>query len=142
MRIGLCGFLLLALLAGAQSGAEQSRIRELENAWNQAVQQKDIRAIAPLMGNELVYIDYDGTMMNKAEYLASLQAPALHLEHIVSDSMQVQFFGQSAVVMGVYTEKGAKNGKPYLRRERFIDTWIRQEGLWVCVASQSTLILH
>ncbi|MGA8867205.1 MAG: nuclear transport factor 2 family protein [Candidatus Sulfotelmatobacter sp.] len=142
MRIAWHGFLLLACVAAHAQAGTQRRILALENAWNQAVQQKDARAIGPLMHDELVYIDYDGRVMNKAQYLTFVSAPALQIEHIVSESMQVQSYGQSAVVAGVYREKGIKNGKPYLRRERFIDTWIDQDGLWVCVASQSTLILH
>jgi len=147
MKKAWCGWFLLAVLsAGAQSAemqaAEQTRIRALENAWSQAVRGKDVKGIALLLGEDLVYVDYDGTMMNKAGYLASVGSPEVHFEHVVSDSMQVQFFGQSAVVVGVYTERGSKKGKPYVHRERYIDTWVRRNGLWVCAASQSTLILH
>lgn len=48
--------------------------------------------------------------------------------------------GGSAVVTGIYREKGVCNGKPYVRRGRFTDTWVAQGGTWVCAASQSTLI--
>jgi ketosteroid isomerase-like protein len=54
--------------------------------------------------------------------------------------MRVQTFGQSALVVGVYHEKGVKNGKPYLHNGRFIDAWVRRGDGWVCVTSQSTLI--
>jgi uncharacterized protein (TIGR02246 family) len=137
--------LLAGLPAGAQSAeqsAEQNRIRALENVWTQAVREKDVKGIALLVGKDLVYVDYDGKVMNKTEYLASVAAPEVHYEHVVSSSMQVQFFGQSAVVIGIYTEKGEKKGKPYMHRERYIDTWVRENGLWMCVASQATLMLH
>jgi hypothetical protein len=74
--------------------------------------------------------------------MASVSAPAVRLEHVVNDSMQVQVYGQSAVVFGVYLEKGVKNRKAFVHRERFVDTWINRNGAWLCVASQSTLILH
>ncbi len=139
-------FLLLAPRLSAQAASapdgDRGRILSLENAWNQAVQQQDTKALGPLLAEELIYIDYDGAEMNKAQYLASLNATALHFEHIVSESMRVQSYGQSAVVVGVYLEKGTKNGKPYLHRERFVNTWINRKGAWMCVASQSTLILH
>jgi hypothetical protein len=45
-------------------------------------------------------------------------------------------------VTGVYREKGTYKGKPYQRRGRFTDTWVKQKGTWQCVASQSTLISH
>jgi ketosteroid isomerase-like protein len=136
--------LLLTVAAGdAQSGSpdpQQNRVLALENAWNQALQQKDARAMEPLMGAEVIVIDYDGTMMNKAQYMTRVRVPPRDLVHIVSDSMQVQIYGRSAIVMGIYHEKGMKNGRPYLRSDRFIDTWINRNGAWLCVASQSTPI--
>jgi ketosteroid isomerase-like protein len=123
-----------------QPDAGQSRIMALENAWNQAVQQKDRAAVEMLLGPELIYVDYDGTLMDKAEYLASVQSQSLRPARIVSESMNVHIYGAAAVVNGVYREKGVKNGKPYLLRERFTDTWVRRSESWVCVASHSTLI--
>jgi hypothetical protein len=90
----------------------------------------------------LVYTDYDGTFMNKAQFMASMKAPSLHPEQIVNESMTTQVYGDSAVVTGVYREKGINNGKSYLHRGRFTDTWINENGTWRCVASQSTLISH
>lgn len=139
---------LLVLLAAPQFSAqspvqpdpEQARILTMENAWNQAVQQKDTAALKMLLAPELIYVDYDGSLMNKAEYLASVQAPSLHPVRIVNDSMNVHLYGAVAVVNGTCRESGVKNGKPYAYHERFTDTWIRRSDTWVCVASQSTLI--
>jgi ketosteroid isomerase-like protein len=124
------------------SDAEQSKIIALENAWNQAEEHKDVGALDLLLHPDLVYIDYDGSMMTKGEFIASVKAPALHPEKIVNESMTAHVFGDSAVVTGIYREKGVDKGKPYLRRGRFTDTWVYQNGVWVCVASQSTLIAH
>jgi hypothetical protein len=77
--------------------------------------------------------------MDKAEYLASVKSESLHAARIVSESMQVHLYSAVAVVSGVYRENGLKNGKPYLLRERFTDTWVRQGESWMCVASHSTL---
>jgi hypothetical protein len=147
MRIAYCWLLLLAWVAGSaqtgiSEGAQESRVLALENSWNQALQPKDVKAIGSLLAGEFIDIEYDGTVMNKAEYLASVKAPTVHLEHIVNESMQVQFYGKSAVVRGLDWEKGTTNGKPFLRHERFADTWINRNGVWTCVASQSTLIAH
>ena len=125
-----------------QPDAEQTKILALENAWNQAEEHKDVKALESLLDPTLVYIDYDGSIMNKAQFIASVQAPALHPEQIVNESMTAHVYGDSAVVTGVYREKGSNAGKPYLRRGRFTDTWVYQANTWVCVASQSTLISH
>jgi uncharacterized protein DUF4440 len=144
MNVFLSMFLLLglALQAALQPDAEQTRILALENAWNQAEKHKDVRALDTLLDSSMVYIDYDGSMMDKAQFIASVKSPSLHPEQIVNESMTAHVYGASAVVTGVYREKGEKNGKSYLRRGRFTDTWVYQHGIWVCVASQSTLMMH
>jgi len=93
-----------------------------------------------LIGAELVYVDYDGKLMDRATYLASVQSPESHPARIVSEAMNVHIYGAVGVVNGVYRENGTKKGKPYSLRERFTDTWIRHAESWVCVASHSTLI--
>lgn len=138
--------LLLILVAGsdlsvAQATAEET-ILALERAWNQAVKERDGKAADSLLGDELVHIEYDGTMMDKKHYMASMNTTPLHAEQVIDESMKVQVYGKSAVVVGIYLEKGLKRGKPYVHRERFVDTWLNRGSAWVCVSSQSTLITH
>jgi hypothetical protein len=56
--------------------------------------------------------------------------------------MNVQVFGNAAIVAGTYRAKGVENGKPYVRRRRFIDTWLLLGGNWICVAAEATPILQ
>jgi ketosteroid isomerase-like protein len=121
---------------------EQARILTLESAWNQAVQQKDASALKMLLAPDLIYVEYDGTLMSRAQYLASMQSPSLQPVRIVNESTNVRLYGAVAVVNGVCREDSTKNGKPYTFRERFTDTWVRRGDNWVCVASESTLIAH
>ncbi len=151
MRAMMAGFCLLAFtawipIAVAQkstgSDPEQTRIIALENAWNQAEEHKDAAALDALLADSLVYVDYDGSYMNKAEFMSAIKAPSLHPEQIVNEAMTAHVYGDSAVVTGIYHEKGISAGKPYLRRGRFTDTWVKVNGTWQCVASQSTLVMH
>ena len=121
---------------------QRTRILALENAWNLAEEHKDTEALDGLLAATLAYTDYDGTFMNKAQFMASVKAPSLHPEQIVNESMTAELYRDSAVVTGVYREKGVSHGKTYLRRGRFTDTWVSENGTWRCVASQSTLISH
>jgi len=123
-----------------QTAPEGARIVTLENAWNQAVQQKDTEALQMLLAPDLTYVEYDGTLMNKAEYLASVESPSTRPVRIVNEDMSVHLYGMVAVVNGVCRESGVKKGKPYALRERFTDTWVRRSDSWICVSSESTLI--
>lgn len=126
----------------AQVGSDGNRILALETAWSQAEQQKDIKVLDELLSPSLVYVEFDGTFMTKADYLASRKAESLHPAQITYESTTVHVYGDSAVVTGVYREKGTSNGKSYEHRGRFTDTWVSEAGVWRCVASQSTLIAH
>jgi ketosteroid isomerase-like protein len=140
------GFLLLIFFVASEWSVAQAtpeeKVLALERAWNQAVKQKDGQAAASLLGDELVYIEYDGTVMDKKRYVAAMHSTSLHAEQVTNESMKVQVHGKSAIVVGVYLEKGTTRGKSYLHRERFVDTWVNRGSAWVCVSSQSTLITH
>jgi ketosteroid isomerase-like protein len=146
MRLLICFLTLLLIssrLATAQdSGASESKILAFENAWSQAEEHQDAKALDSLLDNSLVYVRYDGRLWSKTQYLASLKDSSSHVEQGVNESMVAHIFGGEAVVTGIYRVKGTEKGKPYSRRERYIDTWVQKNGTWVCVASQVTLISH
>ena len=127
---------------GDSDAAAQTKIIALEHAWNLAETNKDSKALSAILEDSMVYVDYDGTLRTKAEFLARLKMPTTHPEQEVTESMTTRVFGSTAVATGIYVAKGVENGKPYLRRGRFIDTWALKNGTWLCVASQATPFTH
>jgi ketosteroid isomerase-like protein len=121
---------------------DEGRILALETAWNHAEQGKDVAALDQLLSPQLVYVDYDGSISNKQQFLNSVKTEGLAPEQIVNEQQSVHMYGDCAVVSGIYREKGTNKGKPYNRHGRFTDTWVRIDNTWQCVASQSTLIQH
>ncbi len=128
------------LMQEAKAGDEETQLIQLERAWNQAETVGDPSAIARLFEDALVYVDYDGSLMNKSDYLRSVANPVAKPDHIRDEGMKVHVYGSTGIVYGIYRETGKEKGKPYMRRVRFTDAWIKQSGQWKCVASQSTLI--
>jgi ketosteroid isomerase-like protein len=124
----------------AKAADDETQLIQLERSWNQAEMGRDAVAIASLFDDTLVYVDYDGSLMNRAEYLRSVATPSSSPEHMYDEGMKVHVYSNAGVVSGVYRETGTTKGKPYTRRARFTDTWIKLNGQWKCVASQSTLI--
>jgi ketosteroid isomerase-like protein len=147
MRMVIAAFLVMAATGILGAGQEKPRLSDdegrilaLETAWNHAEQNKDVVALDQLLASTLVYIDYDGSLQNKAQFLATAKSESLHPEQITNDEMTAHVYGDAAVVTGIYREKGISKGKPYSRRGRFTDTWVKENGTWLCVASQSTLM--
>lgn len=146
LSVGLGLFFLAAVLAlhsrPQSANADEGRILALEIAWNHAEQNKDVAALDQLLASDLVYIDYDGSISTKQEFLANVKSESLSPEQITNEQQTAHVFGDCAVVTGIYREKGVYKGKPYNRRGRFTDTWVKVNNTWQCVASQSTLIQH
>jgi ketosteroid isomerase-like protein len=120
--------------------ADEIRIKQLERAWNQAEAKQEVKEVSSLLADTLVYTDYDGSFMNKSEYMKWVAAPQQKADHIYDEGLSVQVYGDAAVATGVYRETGTNKGKPYVIRSRFTDTWIKRNDVWLCVASHSTLI--
>lgn len=116
--------------------ATRSKILALEHAWDRAVESNDLKGLDSLFDNALVYITQDGTLLTKADFLLSVRA--MRLEKVVTESMSVQVFGDTAIVTGVYRSSEFKNGKLILRRGRFLNTWVYKDGSWICVAAEDT----
>jgi uncharacterized protein (TIGR02246 family) len=131
-----------ALLAQTKPGTsgDEIQIRQLERAWNEAEARHDPAAVTNIVADTLVYVDFDGSMMNKAEYIRDVTKTAYQADHLYDEGFNVTVYGSAAVVTGIYRETGTSKGKNYTHRVRFTDTWIKQDNVWHCVASQSTLI--
>jgi ketosteroid isomerase-like protein len=112
----------------------------LEKAWNHALEAKDTKALDMILAKTLVSIDIDGSVSNKGEFLASIKAPDYQPSQAVTEESNVQVYGDAAIVVGIFRVKGTEKGKPYVHRERFVDTWIKTNGTWQCVATTGTLI--
>jgi ketosteroid isomerase-like protein len=136
-------FILSVTLTGAgqNSGSDEAgRILGLENAWNHALEAKDSKALNMILANTFVSIDIDGSISSRSEFLASIKSPDYQPSQAVTEQSNIQVYGDAAVVVGIFRVKGTEKGKPYVHRERFVDTWIKAGGMWQCVATTSTLI--
>jgi ketosteroid isomerase-like protein len=150
MRLSACLMIVVcmtALLVGAQDDSEnavRSKIIALEKAWNQAYKAGDIRALNSILDNEIVLINDDGSVQSKAEFLGSIKATSNNSQEqqVSPESMSVHVYGNTAISTGVFRAKGVEGRKSYVRRERFVDTWIYKNGQWVCVASNATPVVH
>lgn len=142
-RVFVLAFFLSCSLVAQQpslSQGDEERIIGLENIWNQAQLKHDANAMGSMLHANFVFTDYDGTVMGKAQFLASIRDSSNTLSLEVSDDMKLHRFGDTVVVTGATHEKGKQKGKPYEHYGRFTDTWIKQNSEWICVASQLGLL--
>jgi ketosteroid isomerase-like protein len=143
MRRTLACLLVLFFAPGfifSQSGGDESKIIALENLWNQMQLHKDTDAMAKILDVDFVLTDYDGSVLSKPQFLASLRDTSDQLTSEVSEDMKLHRHGDTVVVTGATHEKGTNKGKHYEHRGRFTDTWIKKDGQWLCIASHLGLL--
>jgi ketosteroid isomerase-like protein len=134
--------LIVAITLFPQRGmsSEEGQVLALETAWNHAIEVKDTKALDMLLADTMVALDSDGTFSNKKEYLAGIKAPDFQPSQAINETNKVQMYGDSAVAVGIFRIKGIEKGKPYVHRERTIDTWAKMNGTWKCVAAVASTI--
>ncbi len=129
--------------ASSANQDSESKLLALESVWNQAEEKGDIRALDLIFDPSMVYVDEGGVLLTKAQFLAHAgKQSETDLQWLVTPTMSVHVYGNTAVVVGSYTAKGLERGKAFRREGRFIDTWVFKKGAWVCVAAQATPIRH
>ena len=146
----VAGMTLLLMLAcgiipaqhNSQVSTDESKILALESAWNLAEEEKNVSALDQMLATTFVYTEFDGSFSDKPQFLQGIKSSGIHSDQITNQDVLVSLYGDSAVVIGIFKEKGIENGKAFARRGRFTDTWVKQNGIWLCVASQATLINH
>jgi ketosteroid isomerase-like protein len=143
--LAFCLLLVLSLPVGGRnpskdSAADESKLIALENLWNQAQLHHDAKALNQLVSDTFVYTDYDGTVMNKAQFMADLKDPAYHATLITNEDVKVYPYQNAAIVIGAYHSKGTYKRQPFDHYGRFTDAWIHENNQWQCVASHTNLI--
>jgi ketosteroid isomerase-like protein len=135
---------LLAPLALAQDSprtdGDESKVIAFENLWNQMQINHDAEAMGKMLDADFVFTDYDGTVMNKPQFLASIRDTSTQLTVEVSEDMKLHRHGDTVVVIGATREKGSIKGKRFEHQGRFTDTWMKKDGQWICVASHLGLL--
>ena len=140
-------FLLFApaafLSAQDDSGTVKSKIIAMEKAWNQAYKLRDTKAIDSLLSDDVVLVNDDGSLQSKIVFLKLVRtSQPSDEEQVTPESISVTLAGEVAIATGVFVAKGIRNSKPYIRRDRFVDTWIKRGSNWVCASAAATPVLH
>jgi ketosteroid isomerase-like protein len=130
-------------LLAQNDAATVTKIIAMEKAWNQAFKLRDTKAVDALLDDGIVLVNDDGSLLAKGVFLSSIRdSKSSDEEQVTPESISVHVIAGVAIATGVFRAKGVENGKPYVRRNRFVDTWVNRNGAWVCVSASATPVLH
>jgi ketosteroid isomerase-like protein len=128
-----------ATLALGQGAKVEQSLMQMEREWVDAAQKKDADTLNRILADDWVGQGPTGTV-TKAQALAELKSGESKLESITFGDMKVRVFEDTAVVAGTDDEKSSYKGKDTSGHYTWTDVFVKRQGKWQAVASQSTRV--
>jgi ketosteroid isomerase-like protein len=115
-------------------------VKQLEHDWVDAAKAGDMDKLGQIIADDWTGIGYDGSKETKKSYLADWKSGKSKLESFEFGPMDVKVMGSVAVVQGSDTEKSTTNGKDSSGKFVWMDVFVKRDGKWVAVRSQSAMV--
>jgi uncharacterized protein (TIGR02246 family) len=115
-------------------------IQQLERDWASALAAGDLDKIAQIVADDWTGLNYNGTKATKESLLAAVKAGKDQPETIEVGPMEVKVLGSVAVVQGADIEKSVIDGKDSTQNWVWMDVFVKRQGKWVAVRSQTALL--
>ena len=136
----LCTGCLAPAFSDDARDAAQKEITQLEEERNQAILRGDIAALDRMTSDDYTFITQRGELRTKAEILNGFKSGTYRYAARKVSDLTVRIYGNAAVVTGRAVQKGAEDAKDYSGDNRFTRVYVKQDGRWVSVALQVTLV--
>jgi len=120
------------LRGGTASGQDERALYQLERDWAAASLTKDTAVVDKFLATEFIS-NWNGQIQNKKQVLAEMKTSPAKIESGANSDMNALVFGDTAIVMGLYTEKSTTGGKDSSSRHRYTEVYVRRDGRWQCV---------
>ena len=106
------------------------QIRDLGQTWAAAELRGDSAALGALLADDFVCVGPLGFVLDKEQYLGSRRSGDLKHKAFAWDDVKVRFYGETAVAVGVQTQRSTWQGRDASGRFRVTQIAVRQGGRW------------
>jgi ketosteroid isomerase-like protein len=129
--------LALSLVSATAQTKIEAQLIQMEHDWAKALTQRDIATLDRFIADDWTNVNPKGKLVTKAALIQSVKSAEKPLEAANLSDVHAKIFGESALVTGLATEKKAGEGE---ERFRFMDLFVKRNGKWVAVYTQTTKI--
>jgi len=120
--------------------AEREVAQALQD-WAKAQVERDTRAIEHIEADDFIFTSSRGEVFTKRQDIADLSAGDWHIISLAPADMQVNIYGDAAVVMSRMIRKGNYKGQDASGQFRWMDVLVKGGGHWQMVAHHGTRIV-
>ncbi len=141
--------IVAAMSAAAQKNAmmpkettEQTLMR-MENEISEGLVKGDVSAFDKYVSDKAAIVDPMGGYFTKASAIQLFKSGDIKFTSLTPSEMKVTMFGpNTAVVTFISTDKGSYKGMPIDGKTRWVDTFVKMDGKWWCIATAGTAIME
>jgi ketosteroid isomerase-like protein len=120
---------------------EESRLREIDRAWNEAYPKRDLATLTRIIADDWMAIDGAGLVITKKQLLDRVASAPLQFESHQFEELSLRIFGDAAIVMGQLSGRGHDEVEGVFDLlQRYTRVYVRRENLWQAVATQVTVV--
>ena len=145
--------MLLLLLAPspvlAEAASHEADVRAAVESFGRAFAEADVPTLEAFLTDTYVHVNgRTDNVLNRDEWLSWVKTRRTELETgdlVVSEygieDLEVDLYGEAAVVTGVVHSKVSRNGDPFENRIRFTNVWVLEGAAWRRAAFHDSAVL-
>ncbi|HKZ77234.1 MAG TPA: nuclear transport factor 2 family protein [Pyrinomonadaceae bacterium] len=118
----------------------EQAVMQMEEDLRVAISKSDTKTYARLLGDGYIFTNQNAVVRTKAQMISAYDSGSLKYESVMFDDIKVHPYGDTAVVTGRSTIKGEDNGKDISGTTRYTRVYVKRQGRWHLVATQTTSI--
>jgi ketosteroid isomerase-like protein len=139
--VTLCLLTVPVTRAVAREDSDAAEVRALDFKLTEAYKQRKFDLLASLLDEDFVITFEDGSIYGKTGYISFSATTTIHVDLAEMADVKVRMHGKTAILTGVYHEKGKDKDGPYDFHDRFTDVWMKSGGKWRLIASHYAIPL-
>jgi ketosteroid isomerase-like protein len=114
--------------------ADSNTLRRLNEDYVRSVQLSDVRRFDELLADDFVNSNPDGSLVDKAGFLAQIARPAM-IADLEAHDVLIRIMDDIAIIHArtTYRKPDGQAGAG-----RYTDVWARRQGQWLCVSAHVT----
>lgn len=110
---------------------EKELIR-LVRLWDEAIVKQNVKTLDNLLADE-----FSLSGESKRQYLEFIKTSGSTVKSAISDQFDVRVYGETAILIARDTIQSKTGEMQSINQYRYIDVWIKRDGRWQCVATES-----
>lgn len=141
MKYMLVAIALVLYIVGCTTSDDSNIVTEItrmEQEFVEATLRGDTATVERLLADDFIGIDPNGRRLSKAEVLANLKSAAANILDLRHEDIRIAVFDGCAVATARTVLKWVEGGGEIEGQFPYMRVWIKRQGNWLAVATQSS----